>query len=351
MKIFRKKIGFIFIALLLLMCLGIFGWGCSRKSADTEPPSVAESEANLEKDEGILSIDGKAAKAEDEKQPDPKDGGKSDQADKGKVNPAHTSENGESVSESPVIIKEDYSRYFDGINGCAVFYNSRANTYHIYQEEMASVRVSPCSTFKVVSTLIGLEEGLVDSEESRMGYDGTIYENTTWNQDLNLKEAFQKSCVWYYRKLLDQVGEEKVKKWVDALDYGNCDIGQWKGDGSVNGGAEELNGFWLESSLEISAREQTEVLARIFDGNTEFQEKYVSMLRDMMKTGDEDACGIEIYGKTGTGQNGNHADAWYVGMTVDGKETNYFAVRLAAAKESCITGADAKKIALRIIHK
>lgn len=104
-----------------------------------------------------------------------------------------------SAGHSAVIIKEDYSRYFDGINGCAVFYNSRANTFHIYQEEMASVRVSPCSTFKVISTLIGLEEGLVDSEESRMGYDGTIYENTTWNQDLNLKEAFQKSCVWYYR--------------------------------------------------------------------------------------------------------------------------------------------------------
>ena len=106
---------------MLLISLGIFGWGCGRKHADTEAPSVAESEANLEKDKGILSIDGKAAKAEDEKQPDPIDGGKSDQADKGKVNPAHTSENGDSVSESPVIIKEDYSRYFDGINGCWCF--------------------------------------------------------------------------------------------------------------------------------------------------------------------------------------------------------------------------------------
>lgn len=101
--------------------MGYLAGGCGRKHADTEAPSVAESEANLEKDKGILSIDGEAAKAEDEKQPDPIDGGKSDQADKGKVNPAHTSENGESVSESPVIIKEDYSRYFDGINGAPSF--------------------------------------------------------------------------------------------------------------------------------------------------------------------------------------------------------------------------------------
>ena len=57
MKIFRKKIGFIFIAVMLLISLGIFGWGCGRKHADTEAPSVAESEANLEKDKGILSID------------------------------------------------------------------------------------------------------------------------------------------------------------------------------------------------------------------------------------------------------------------------------------------------------
>ncbi|MBU9726173.1 penicillin-binding transpeptidase domain-containing protein [Diplocloster modestus] len=316
-----------FIILLLVICLGIFSGGCGQTAASAEAPSAVMHDEKIEKDKGILS------------------------ADKGSTESTGNTEHECSAPKDPVIVKEDYSDCFEGQTGCAVFYNSRTNTFHIYQEEMASVRVSPCSTFKVVSTLIGLEEGVVESEESKMGYDGTIYANTAWNQELNLKEAFQKSCVWYYRKLLDQVGEEKVKKWVNALPYGNCDINQWKGDGTVNGGAEQLNGFWLESSLEISAREQTEVLARIFDGNTEFQEEHISMLRQMMKTEDEDACDIQIYGKTGTGRNANHANAWYVGMTANGEETNYFAVRLVAAKDSWITGTDAKDIAVRIIHE
>lgn len=316
-----------FIIVLLAICLVTFCGGCSRTAASAEDPSSAVPDERIERDKGVLPADHESTE------------------------PAENIEHEGTAPESPVIVKEDYSDCFEGQTGCAVFYNSRTNTYHIYQEEMASVRVSPCSTFKVVSTLIGLEEGVVESEESKMGYDGTIYVNTAWNQDLNLKEAFQKSCVWYYRKLLDQVGQEKVKKWVDALHYGNCDISQWKGDGSVNGGTEQLNGFWLESSLEISAREQTEVLARIFDGNTEFREEHISMLRELMKTEDEDQCGIRIYGKTGTGQNGNHANAWYVGMAVNGEETNYFAVRLTAAKDSRITGADAKNKATRIIHQ
>lgn len=320
-----KKSGF--IILLLGICLCVISGGCSRTAASAEDPSDEVSDERIEKDVGTLPA---AREREDS---------------------AENTEHEGYAPENPIIVKEDYSDCFEGQTGCAVFYNSGTNTFHIYQEEMASVRVSPCSTFKVVSTLIGLEEGVVDSEESKLRYDGTIYVNTAWNQDLSLKDAFQKSCVWYYRKLLDQVGEEKVKKWVDALHYGNCDISQWKGDGSVNGGAEQLNGFWLESSLEISAREQTEVLARIFDGNTEFREEHISMLRELMKTEDEDSCGTRIYGKTGTGQNGNHANAWYVGMAENGEETNYFAVRLAAAKDSRITGADAKRIAVRIIHK
>jgi hypothetical protein len=88
------------------------------------------------------------------------------------------------------IEEVDYSNYFDGLKGCAVFFNSQTNVYQIYQEALSNQPSSPCSTFKIISALMGLEEGVISSADSKMGYEGTIYTNETWNTDLGLKDAF-----------------------------------------------------------------------------------------------------------------------------------------------------------------
>ena len=33
-----------------------------------------------------------------------------------------------------------------------------------------------------------------------------------WNKDMNLNEAFQTSCVWYFRQVIDNIGQEKLKR-------------------------------------------------------------------------------------------------------------------------------------------
>ncbi|OJT75779.1 hypothetical protein BM530_11520, partial [Clostridioides difficile] len=93
----------------------------------------------------------------------------------------------------------DYSDCFEGISGGAIFYNTKNKEYNIYNKELIETRRSPCSTFKIVSTLIGLEKGVINSKESVMGYDGTEYPNKNWNKNLSLEEAFKESCVWYYK--------------------------------------------------------------------------------------------------------------------------------------------------------
>ena len=50
-----------------------------------------------------------------------------------------------------------------------------------------------------------------------------------WNGNLTLAEAFQSSCVWYFRQVIDQVGQASVAQQLAALDYGNQDISQWEG--------------------------------------------------------------------------------------------------------------------------
>ncbi|HGS8994705.1 TPA: CDD family class D beta-lactamase [Clostridioides difficile] len=243
----------------------------------------------------------------------------------------------------------DYSDCFEGISGGAIFYNTKNKEYNIYNKELIETRRSPCSTFKIVSTLIGLEKGVINSKESVMGYDGTEYPNKNWNKNLSLEEAFKESCVWYYKKLIDKVDAKSVQNILDDLKYGNCDISEWEGD--LKNGKGHLNGFWLESSLQISPKEQVQTMAKIFEGDTNFKKEHINILRDIMKIDINDK-NINVYGKTGTGfdEKNKRVDAWFVGMLEREGDTYYFAIKSDDSNKE-ITGPKVKEIAINIIKK
>lgn len=238
----------------------------------------------------------------------------------------------------------DYSEDFNGIDGCAIFLNNNKKEYQIYNQEACEKEVSPCSTFKIISTLIGLKKGVLTSAETKMGYNGTKYPIEDWNRNLNLKEAFKASCVWYFRAVIDKVGNDSIQEELNKLHYGNCDISEWRG-GKINY-FPELNGFWLESSLKISPKEQAEILSNIFDNKTDFSKENIEILKDIMLVDKID--NLSIYGKTGTGAKDN---SWFVGMIDKGTEKYSFAVHLNDGKGTDMSGQKAKEIALKIIKK
>lgn len=249
--------------------------------------------------------------------------------------------------DTDLAIKEenvDLSSDFHGINGCAVLYSPEDNQYFYYNTSMCEQRVSPFSTFKIISTLLGLQNGIISDESSTMDYDGSQYANTEWNRNLTLKEAFQTSCIWYFRQVIDTVGKANVQETLNDLSYGNCDISEWEGSG-VNSSS-ELNGFWLDASLEISPTEQVQVLSKIFDGNSTFAPSDVEILKNIMFV-DHDGTKI-IYGKTGSGTRGR---AWFVGFAEEKGTRKYFAVYLSDDEQGKnISDTTAKDIALKILN-
>lgn len=243
------------------------------------------------------------------------------------------------VTESEV----DLSVAFQNINGCAVIYLPAQEQYFFFHEEMCRQEVSPYSTFKVISALSGLQNGIIAGELSVMGYDGTDYGNPEWNADLTLEQAFQKSCVWYFRKVIDEVGNDEMQKELDALQYGNCDISEWNGS-DINP-MPALNGFWLASSLKISPLEQVKVLAKIFEGQSGYNSEYIKIIKRIMLTDEDDTQ--KIYGKTGSSGKG---EAWFVGFAEAAGERKYFAVYLNDQKQKeQISGNKAKEIAQEIL--
>lgn len=142
----------------------------------------------------------------------------------------------------------------------------------MYNSELVLTRRSPCSTLKIISSLIALENKIIIPEDSTRKWSGEVFWNEDWNRDIDFSEAFHTSCVWYYRQVIDDIGKDMMKKELDKLQYGNSDILDWKGRLNINNNNRALTGFWIESSLKISPKEQVEVMERIFGENLDYSE-------------------------------------------------------------------------------
>lgn len=277
----------------------------------------------------------------------PKETGREEAKESGRIDRAADESEGQETGEESEQGAEneiDLRDAFGDINGCAVIYLPAQEQYFLFREEMCRQEVSPYSTFKIVSALAGLQNGVILDGLSTMGYDGTDYGNPEWNEDLTLEQAFRKSCIWYFRKVIDAVGREEMQKELQELSYGNCDISEWNG-GDINPMA-MLNGFWLDSSLRISPLEQVKILEKIFEGQSGYDRENIAVLKQIMLTEETDTQ--KIYGKTGSSGNG---EAWFVGFAETEGERKYFAVYLNdREKKQQISGNQAKEIALHILQ-
>lgn len=261
-----------------------------------------------------------------------------------------TDNSAEIIEVTPEIVEADWSNYFNGLNGTAVVYDATNQQYTIYNRDLAVTQSSPCSTFKIISSLIALENGIIEPENSTRTWSGEIFWNEDWNKDIDFPEAFRTSCVWYYRQVIDDIGQDLMQRELDRLQYGNCDISDWEGRLNTNNSNRALTGFWIESSLLISPVEQVEVMERIFGDNSDYSEKTQAELKQVMLLPEIDSTDISIYGKTGMGKaNGIVVDAWFTGFAESTTGKIYFCVRLGRSDGMNVSSPLAKEIALKIV--
>lgn len=251
----------------------------------------------------------------------------------------------------PEIFYADWSGYFNGLNGTAVIYDGSDRRYTIYNDELAEARRPPCSTFKIISSLTALEHGILEPGDSTRTWSSEVFWNGDWNRDIDFSEAFRTSCVWYYRQLIDDIGKDRMQKELDKLRYGNCDISDWEGRLNTNNNNRALTGFWIESSLLISPKEQAEVMERIFGENSEYAEETQNELKQVMLVSDQERKDIAIYGKTGMGKaDGVVVDAWFTGFAESEGGNLYFCVRLGRTDGMNVSSTLAKEIAVRLLE-
>jgi len=206
-------------------------------------------------------------------------------------------------------------------------------------------QVSPCSTFKIVNSLIGLEINELQDENTTFKWDGRKYPIESWNKDQTLKSAVSNSVVWYFQILASKIGESRMGDFVKKFDYGNKDI---------SGG---LTKFWLQSSLMISPKEQVEFLKKFYNYQLPVSKNNIDIVKDVILLSDEN--GIRLSGKTGSGESTNNSkskmgtiNGWFVGYVEKDNNVYIFATNIEAdetGKENA-DGLKAKEITLKILR-
>ncbi len=230
-------------------------------------------------------------------------------------------------------------------------YDPAAGQYAVYNRELADMRRSPCSTFKIVSSLMGLESGVIPAGDSVRTWSGERFWNEDWNRDIGFEEAFRTSCIWYFREVIDELGPEAVQRELEWLEYGNCDISDWEGFINTNNGKMALRGFWVESSLKISAMEQVRVMERIFGENSQYQVQTLEQLAEVMELTGREETELTIYGKTGMGKvDGITVDSWYTGFAGMPEGRVYFSVYLGQTDGMEVSSMRAREIAVQVVE-
>lgn len=196
-------------------------------------------------------------------------------------------------------------------DGTFVLYDLKQKTWTYYNPERAEKAFLPASTFKIPNSLIALETGVIKDENEIIRWDGEKRFLESWNRDLDLKEAFKVSAVWFYQELARRIGAERMNLWLNKCAYGNKDC------------RDAIDTFWLDGQLRITAKQQAEFLEKLYKGELPFAPRTMSIVRDIMTV--EKTATYVFRAKTGMAIRVEHPVGWYVGWLERDGNVYFFA--------------------------
>jgi beta-lactamase class D len=200
------------------------------------------------------------------------------------------------------------------VTGTIVIESVNTGQRFIHNDPRSVQAFTAASTFKVLNTLIAVEEGAVSGADTVFKWDGTPYEISAWNRDQTLESAFRVSCVWCYQILAQRVGADKYPAYIRKTHYGQLD--------------DPFNEteFWLDGSLTISALQQAEFLKGIVRHELPFHEKSYNTLKSIMLT--DASPDYRLYAKTGWATRSMPNIGWYVGYLETADDAWIFALNI-----------------------
>jgi beta-lactamase class D len=216
-------------------------------------------------------------------------------------------------------IREALAKHFidDGTVGTFVGYKIDDYLIIASDKNRSGEAKLPASTFKIANSLIALETGVVeDPDKDVFKWDGVTRPIEAWNKDHTMRSAIAASAVPVYQEIARRIGEARMQKYVDLLEYGNRDIG---------GGIDQ---FWLTGKLRIDPMQQIDFVDRLRRGVLPISKRSQDLVRDILpvtKVGDS-----IIRAKSGLlgAERGEPSLGWMVGWAEKGSAHTVFALNM-----------------------
>jgi beta-lactamase class D len=223
------------------------------------------------------------------------------------------------VAQQRSEIREDLAKHFIDEGTAGTFVGYKIDDYLIIasDKDRSGEAKLPASTFKIANSLIALETGVVeDPDKDVFKWDGVTRSIEAWNRDHTMRSAIAVSAVPVYQEIARRIGEERMQKYVDLLEYGNRNIG---------GGIDQ---FWLTGDLRIDPVQQIDFVDRLRRGALPISKRSQDLVRDILpvtKVGD-----VTIRAKSGLlgAETGKPSLGWMVGWAEKGSAQTVFALNM-----------------------
>ena len=171
---------------------------------------------------------------------------------------------------------------------------------------------SPLSSFFILPSLIALDKGIINHNQA------------SW---------VSMDSIPYYQKIITQLGRQEILKAIDSIKYG-------KGVVSAN-----MNEFWKDGSLKITADEQLGLIKRAYFKELPFQKRSQEIFKKMMVK--EDNSNYKLSYLTASDSTTNNT--WVIGYEEENTHIYFFVLHTTSKTATATNNSVAllKKILLQ----
>lgn len=215
------------------------------------------------------------------------------------------------------IQQESFQKSIDSahVKGAILIYDLKKDTYYSNDFSWAKTGQLPASTFKIPNSIIGLETKVVDDKQTIFKWNGEERFLKSWEADLTLQQAFQRSCVPCYQEVARKIGVKRMNQYLEQLQYGSIKVD------SVN-----LESFWLQGNAHINMFQQIDFLKRLREETLPISQQTFAIVKKIMILKQTEK--YTLRGKTGWSIEEDHHNGWFVGYVESGDQAFFFATNI-----------------------
>ena len=219
------------------------------------------------------------------------------------------------------ISSQNLNDYFskENVKGGISIYDLKKDTWIHSNRQYAQSGSLPASTFKIIHTLIGLEENIIEGRHDTFRWDGIpkLFKSISipkWNRDNDLEMAFTNSTIWYFEEIAKRINRKTYRDHLRVNEYTNKKISKKKG-----------NDFWNFGELEVTPIEQIELLIKLYKNELNFKVIHQELVKELLI--EQQTSNYILRSKTGWSYD-KKDNGWYIGYIELADSIIFFATRV-----------------------